>query len=253
MRVPVSLWVTGMQPPVRAGDLRAAGRQEPPLGRETARPPLADGDPRPLPRGAARRGGGPLVRRFHGQSGPGGPSCGPCRGRRRRQSWQPRESLVELGDRTPDPQTASLMLSQLSYSPTRTRKLSAGPGAVKATDARPMRALRKLRAGPWGFVPICRRGSGSSPAAPEWRNGYTQGTQNPPAGNGRVGSNPTSGTSSLPAECSRRPRPSNRAMSAGPRSCALPAASPRLVAAALALALRRGAGRAPTIATSRAR
>lgn len=41
---------------------------------------------------------------------------------------------------------------------------------------------------------------------PEWRNGYTQGTQNPPAGNGRVGSNPTSGTgfSRLPRGTSRR-------------------------------------------------
>ena len=35
------------------------------------------------------------------------------------------------GDRTPDPQTASLMLSQLSYSPTRNGKLPPGSGAVK--------------------------------------------------------------------------------------------------------------------------
>ena len=39
------------------------------------------------------------------------------------------------GDRTPDPQTASLMLSQLSYSPTRAREATLGSGGCQSSAA----------------------------------------------------------------------------------------------------------------------
>jgi hypothetical protein len=48
------------------------------------------------------------------------------------RSVEPREMVGGAeGDRTPDPQTASLMLSQLSYSPTRIRRLPPAFRAVK--------------------------------------------------------------------------------------------------------------------------
>ncbi len=87
------------------------------------------------------------------------------------------------GDRTPDPQTASLMLSQLSYSPT-ARNLLVGSAAVKDAAAC---VLFAARGRPRGVVSSRR-------FWPEWRNWYTQGPQKAPALDGRVGSNPTSGT-----------------------------------------------------------
>jgi hypothetical protein len=102
------------------------------------------------------------------------------------------------------------MLSQLSYSPTRKRKLSPRPGAVK-TRGRPADRIPGRRG---DSSPTGRERDGRlARRAPEWRNGYTQGTQNPPAGNGRVGSNPTSGTT---PSCEfrrpfRRPRDVRRA------------------------------------------
>ncbi len=75
------------------------------------------------------------------------------------------------------------MLSQLSYSPT-ARNLPVGSAAVKDTAAFIVFAARGR---PRGVVSSRR-------FWPEWRNWYTQGPQKAPALDGRVGSNPTSGT-----------------------------------------------------------
>ena len=88
------------------------------------------------------------------------------------------------GNRTRDLLNAIQALSQLSYGPTGGRILTGRAGAVKADFVRldlPVAAHRShLR--------------GILPPPPEWRNWYTQGTQNPPAREGRAGSTPASGT-----------------------------------------------------------
>ncbi len=82
------------------------------------------------------------------------------------------------GNRTRDLLNAIQALSQLSYGPTGARTLTTWLEPVKARgdplevrSAIPGRAWRRIR--PWPAVVCCR-------APPEWRNWYTQGTQNPP-------------------------------------------------------------------------
>ena len=86
------------------------------------------------------------------------------------------------GDRTPDPQTASLMLSQLSYSPTRAR-LPAAPEAVKGSGALGVRVL-----GAAGNAVVSSLGFGRSGEI-----GIRRALKRPRP-QGRVGSSPTSGT-----------------------------------------------------------
>ena len=84
------------------------------------------------------------------------------------------------GSRTPDLLNAIQALSQLSYSPDGSRKLSPGSWTVKSVSRRVAQRVRQ-RAGfaqPrwWQLrLMVC------SPARPpEWRNWHTQGTQNAP-------------------------------------------------------------------------
>ncbi len=105
--------------------------------------------------------------------------------RRRRRRVADRAGGAE-GSRTPDLVNAIHALSQLSYSPTGRGGYPAGFAAQEPTR---------------GFASgeASEEAVGMLRPAPEWRNRQTQGTQNPPARKGRVGSTPTSGTGRLRA------------------------------------------------------
>ncbi len=62
------------------------------------------------------------------------------------------------------------MLSQLSYSPTQSRKLSRGPGAVKKGPGHCPKFTISLR--------FTRDGVVDSRPLPEWRNRYTRDVEN---------------------------------------------------------------------------
>jgi hypothetical protein len=101
------------------------------------------------------------------------------------------------------------MLSQLSYSPTASGAYRRHGGLSKQSRTgwvlEPRPPSGEVLIGPpadgmmrprplLGSKAARLAGGGGSGRSPEWRNWYTQGTQNPPAFTGRVGSNPTSGT-----------------------------------------------------------
>ena len=99
------------------------------------------------------------------------------------------------GDRTPDLVNAIHALSQLSYSPTGRGSYPERPVPQDRGCARGLRAVRYRASGvPRSEPQASEEAVGMLRPAPEWRNRQTQGTQNPPARKGRVGSTPTSGT-----------------------------------------------------------
>jgi hypothetical protein len=71
------------------------------------------------------------------------------------------------GARTPDPKTASLVLSQLSYSPTGANESTVGPIACQLDRRSRVRAIDRRRLFLYAMTP-----------APKWRNWQTRTTQN---------------------------------------------------------------------------
>ena len=127
------------------------------------------------------------------------PSPGPSR-----RFWSPRARKQgdggAEGGRTPDLVNAIHALSQLSYSPTESAEATAGAEPCQSAallgsraSSRPLRTIFSVGSAWYDRRPFSQsRGRASGPSRspasrerlihpPEWRNWYTQGTQNPPA------------------------------------------------------------------------